>query len=188
MLAGGRSTRFGGTDKLAADLEGMPLLHHAVLRTAEVCGEVIVVVGPDAPDPFLPPALPVRIVRDPREGEGPLAGLLAGLSTATTELALVAGGDMPSLVTAVLLEMLRVGAEAPVTAVALQDGDRPRPLPLVVRTAEAREAGHVLLHDGERRLRALMDVLRVAVIDEATWTALDPARRTLHDVDEPSDL
>jgi hypothetical protein len=26
------------------------------------------------------------------------------------------------------------------------------------------------------------------VVDEPTWTALDPARRTLFDVDEPSDL
>jgi hypothetical protein len=30
--------------------------------------------------------------------------------------------------------------------------------------------------------------MRTAVIDEATWTALDPSRSTLHDVDEPSDL
>jgi hypothetical protein len=28
----------------------------------------------------------------------------------------------------------------------------------------------------------------LAVIDEATWTALDPQRATLRDVDEPADL
>ena len=28
----------------------------------------------------------------------------------------------------------------------------------------------------------------MAVIDEATWTALDPERATLRDVDEPGDL
>jgi hypothetical protein len=50
------------------------------------------------------------------------------------------------------------------------------------------EAAHALLHAEHRALHDLLDALRVAVIDEATWVALDPARRTLFDVDEPSDL
>ncbi len=73
-------------------------------------------------------------------------------------------------------------------AVSLQDGDRPRPLPLVVRVEPAREAAHALRHAGERRLRALPEALRTAVIDEATWHRLDPARTTLRDIDEPGDL
>jgi hypothetical protein len=47
---------------------------------------------------------------------------------------------------------------------------------------------HTLLHAGRRRLRDVLDALRTAVIDEATWTALDPERRTLVDIDEPQDL
>ena len=105
-----------------------------------------------------------------------------------TDLVLVAGGDMPTLVTSVLVEMLNVAAEASVDAVALADGDHFRPLPIVLRTGPARDAAHILLHDGERRLRALLDALRVAVIDEPTWLALDPERATLRDIDEPGDL
>jgi 6-phosphogluconolactonase (cycloisomerase 2 family) len=37
-------------------------------------------------------------------------------------------------------------------------------------------------------LRDLLGAMRVAVIDEPTWVALDPGRRTLFDVDEPGDL
>ena len=88
---------------------------------------------------MLPIGATVRFVRDAREGEGPLAGLLRGLEAASTELALVAGGDMPDLSTAVLLEMLRVAGEAPVDAVALQDGDRFRPLPSL-RAGRSRRA------------------------------------------------
>jgi molybdopterin-guanine dinucleotide biosynthesis protein A len=187
VLAGGRSTRFG-SDKLVATLDGIPLLHHPVLRLAEVCREVLVVVAPGSEDPALPLAVPVRVVRDATEGEGPLAGVLAGLTETVTDWALVAGGDMPDLRTAVLLEMLRVAGESGVDAVALQDGDRLRPLPLVLRSAPAREAAHALLHSGERRLRALPEALRTAVIDEATWVGLDPERATLRDVDEPDDL
>jgi molybdopterin-guanine dinucleotide biosynthesis protein A len=187
VLAGGRSSRFGG-DKLAALYRGLPLVHHPVLRLGEVCAEVVVVIAPEAPAPTVPLGASVRYVRDAREGEGPLAGLLAGLETVTSDLALVAGGDMPELSTAVLLEMLHVAGEAPVDAVVLQDGDRFRPLPALVRVASAREAAHVLMHAGERSLRSLLQALRAAVIDEPTWTALDPARGTLLDIDDPTDL
>jgi len=191
VLAGGRSARFG-SDKLAALHRGSPLLHHPVLRLAEVCGEVVVVLAPDAPEPSLPFGSTARFSRDPTAGEGPLAGLLAGLDEVVTVWALVAAGDMPDLQTAVLLEMLTVAADAPVDApvdaVVLQDGDRHRPLPVVLRVDPARAAAHTLLHDGERRLLALPDALRRAVIDEPTWLALDPDRRTLRDVDVPGDL
>ena len=166
----------------------MPLAHHAVLRLAEVCGDVLVVIGPTANEPQLPVGAPTKLIRDSQEGQGPLAGLSAGLGQLHTEWALVAAGDMPGLVTAVLLEMLGVGFEAPVDAVALRDGELARPLPLLVRSQPARDAIHVLLHAGERSLRSLMEALRTAVIDEATWTALDPARETLRDIDLPGDL
>ena len=145
-------------------------------------------IAPEGDEPPPPLGAPVRLVRDAVEGQGPLAGVSAGLAAVRTELAIVAGGDMPSLATPVLLEMLRVAEEAHVDAVALQDGERLRPLPCVVRAAPARGAAHVLLHSGDRRLRDLLDALRVAVVDEDTWYAMDPSRRTLFDVDEPGDL
>lgn len=188
VLAGGRSTRFG-RDKLAEPFRGMPLLHHVVLRLAEVCDDVVVVIAPpDVVEPPLPLGAPVSIVRDAREGEGPLAGAYTGLSAVRTELALLAGGDMPELQMSVLLEMLKVAVDAPVEAVVLADGERFRPLPAVLRVASARDAAHALLDSRRRRLRDLIDALRVAIVDEDTWHALDPDRRTLFDVDEPADL
>lgn len=149
---------------------------------------MIVVLAPGGALPPMPPGVPVRSAHDAVEADGPLAGVLAGLLTADTELAIVAGGDMPTLVTSVLLELLRVGLEAPVDAVALQEGDGFRPLPLVLRVAPAAATARALLHDGERRLRALPEALRMAVIDEPTWRTLDPAGSTLADVDVPEDL
>jgi molybdopterin-guanine dinucleotide biosynthesis protein A len=189
VLAGGRSERFGSADKLAADFRGMPLLHHAVLHLAEVCPLVVVVAAAGGSDPQLPPGAPVVVARDAAPGQGPLSGLLGGLTEAAgADLLLVAGGDMPDLRTPVLLEMLKVAAEADVDAVALQDGPRISPLPCVLRASAAAGAAHALLHDGERSLRALLQALRTAVVDEATWTALDPERGTLFDVDLPEHL
>jgi molybdopterin-guanine dinucleotide biosynthesis protein A len=186
VLAGGRSTRFG-TDKLRAAYRGQPLVQHAVLRLSELCDDVVVVLAPDGEAAGLPPG--VRTARDAMEGVGPLAGLQAGLvAVAGSDAALVVGGDMPDLHPGVAREMTRVLDEAGVDAVVLADGDRARPLPAVVRTGPATTAVHGLLHDGRRRLRDAIDALRTAVIDEATWTALDPARRSVFDVDEQGDL
>ena len=187
VLAGGRSARFG-RDKLAEPYRGGPLLHHCLQRLAEVCDELVVVLAPGAPEPDLPVGVAARFARDADEGQGPLAGVSAGLLATRTELAVLAGGDMPELSMPVLLEMVRVAREAPVEAVALRDGDRFRPLPCVVRVPAARDGARALLLGGRRRLRELLDSLRLAGIDEATWVALDPERRTLFDVDEPADL
>jgi molybdopterin-guanine dinucleotide biosynthesis protein A len=187
VLAGGRSTRFG-SDKLSAVYRGQPLLHRAIGALAEVCDEVIVVLSPTAEEPALPEGVTVRFARDANEGEGPLAGLYEGLLACRTELAVVVGGDMPELQTPVLEEMVRVARESSEDAVALADGDRVRPLPCVLRMLEAMDAAHSLLHLGGRRLRSMLEALHVVVLDEAVWTALDPERRTLFDVDEPGDV
>ena len=186
-MAGGRSSRFG-RDKLSVAYGGVPLLHHSILRLAEVCDDVVVVTAPEAAPPVLPVGVPARLAHDAAEGEGPLAGLVAGLAEVRTEWALVAGGDMPDLSRKVLLEMLHVAAEAPADAVALQQGGRSLPLPIALRAGPAREAGHSLLHAGEHRLGAILEALRTAAIDETTWTTLDPEQATLRDIDEPGDL
>ena len=186
VLAGGRSTRFG-SDKLVASYNGNPLILLPIAVLRELCHDVIVVRRPGEGDTDLPPE--VRVANDPTEGEGPLAGLHTGLMAAVrSDVALVVGGDMPELQRDVLREMLSVLDDAAVDAVVLADGDRPRPLPAAVRTWPAADMTHALLHGGRRRLRDLFDSLRTAVIDEATWTRLDPDHRTLIDVDEPTDM
>ena len=106
VLAGGRSLRFGG-DKLAIAIEGRPLLHHAIGGVAAVASEILVVVAPGA-EPALPAdlAVPIRLVHDPEAFGGPLIGLGAALAAAHP-LAVVVGGDMPRLVPAVLVRLLR---------------------------------------------------------------------------------
>jgi molybdopterin-guanine dinucleotide biosynthesis protein A len=184
VLAGGRSSRFG-SDKLEATVGGVPILRRAIDAVALVADDVIVVLAPDG-ERDLPPG--VRVVRDTERHQGPLAGAARGLEGVTTEWALLAAGDMPALHPAVLREIIGVAHDAPVDAVALADGDRFRPLPSATRSAPARANAEALLGRGERRLRALLESLRTAVIDEATWTELDPGRGTLLDVDTPADL
>ncbi len=186
VLAGGRSTRFG-SDKLAATLDGIPLVRRTVDALAAVTDGVIVVLPPGGARNDLPEG--VTVTHDLQEGEGPLAGLHTGLLAAVrTDQVIVAGGDMPELQPSVLRLLLDTLDDAAVDAAALAEGDHFRPLPVALRTWPAADAVHTLLHAGRRRLRDALDSLRTAVIDEPTWMALDPGRRTLRDVDEPADL
>lgn len=130
----------------------------------------------------------IGFARDAIEDEGPLRGLSAGLEVANAGWVILAGGDMPDLQPAVLLEMLRAARETGVAAVSLADHGDDRPLPCVLRSAPAAEAVDVLLRAGRRSVRDLLAAVSAVVIDEPTWTALDPERRTLRDVDEPRDL
>ena len=166
----------------------MPLLHHAVLRLSEVCLEVVVVAGPQGPEPDLPTRPGLRLVRDPVEGRGPLAGLAAGLADIETELALVAAGDMPDMSPSVLREMVAHAQGSGAHAAALEHVGTLRPLPVVLRAEPAREAAHALLGRGERSLMALLSALRVTRLGESTWGPLDPHGSTLRDVDLPEDL
>jgi molybdenum cofactor guanylyltransferase len=183
VLAGGRSSRFG-RDKLAEPIRGRPMLDHVIDRVRGVASEIVVVTAADA-------TVDVRdaeIVHDAHPFDGPLAGLGVGLRAVDdgVERVIVVGGDMPTLVPAVLRRLIAAldAAEAAVLA----DAERPRPLPLAVRRAVAGEAVDRLLLDGERRLRALLEALDVAVIPPETWRDDDPTGESLRDVDTPDDL
>jgi molybdenum cofactor guanylyltransferase len=158
-----------------------------VAAVATVADDVVVVLPPGEPTIVVP--APARAAHDPTEGEGPLAGMRAGLlAVAGSPAAIVVGGDMPDLQPEVLRSMLARLDDPSVALVVLDDGEGPRPLPMVVRTRPAADAAGALLDAGHRRLRDLVGTLRAAVLDEATWTTLDPSRWTLRDVDEPGDL
>ncbi len=188
VLAGGRSSRFGG-DKLAAVVDGGTLLEAAIAGVQAVATDVVVVLAPD--DGRLPGGGPsVRVARDPEPFGGPLIGLLAGLEAVDQPLALVAGGDMPGLRSDVLDLMLRtlVAADDAFGAVVLERRGRIEPLPAALRTGAATDHARRLVADGERSLRSLFERLPTRVLDEALWRPLDPDGATLVDVDEVGDL
>ena len=95
---------------------------------------------------------------------------------------------MPTLVGAVIDSILAALDAPAVEAVVLEHEGRARPLPIAMRRDPALAAADVLLADGERRLRALIETLETTVIPESTWRALDPYGMTVRDIDTPADL
>jgi molybdopterin-guanine dinucleotide biosynthesis protein A len=185
VLAGGRSSRFG-RDKLREPVDGVPLLERAIDAVRLITDEIVLVVGVgDAPSTT---DATVRLVHDDRPFEGPLAALAIGLAAATSEVVIVVGGDMPTLVPAVLIR-LAAAVDASTADAAILDADGThRPLPMAVRRSVATPVAAALVASGERRLRALRDALIVVVVPDAAWHLDDPTGVTLRDIDTPADL
>jgi molybdopterin-guanine dinucleotide biosynthesis protein A len=189
VLAGGRSSRFGG-DKLAARVGGSTLLELAVVAVAAVSTEVIVVVAAGDERELPEASVPVRRAVDPEVFGGPLVGLLAGLEAAREPIVIVAGGDMPTLSPDVLRKLLSalVASEGSYDVAVLVGRGETRPLPCAVRNGAATQTARRLLGDGERSLKALIRSLTALSIAEGDWRPLDPTSATLRDVDTPDDL
>lgn len=204
VLAGGRSSRFGGP-KLIVELDGLTLLERAVRTIGSVADEVIVAGTPAAPAAPTPQrgastpdlksvqTVPTRTVTDDEPFAGPLAALAGALRDVSTALAIVAGGDMPGLVPAVLesmLDRLRVDVTLDVVLLTAPDPstERRQVLPLALRVETASIAARAAVEAGDRSLVRLVDRLRSIEIPAPEWLALDPDGRTLLDVDRPSDL
>ena len=185
VLAGGASRRFGA-DKLAQPIDGVALVNRAVAALFEVADEIVVVLAPGRQLPALTVrggGPPMRFATDPTEFEGPLAGIRTGLAAARGSTVVVVGGDMPSIVPAVL-ELL-IG-QAP--AALADDTGVLRPLPVALERSAALRVSERLLAGGERRLRALLSELGTVAVPRSEWAAQDPAGMTLVDIDEPADL
>ena len=122
VVAGGRSTRFGG-EKAVALLEDRPLLAWAVQRLQRSCKLVAVNARPETETETLGRALGLEVLHDaPGDPDGPLAGVKAGLAWAkaqgATHLA-VSPCDAPLLppdLFARLIEAAKDGAAMAVTS------------------------------------------------------------------------
>lgn len=187
VLAGGRSSRFGG-DKLAADLDGTPLLHHAILAVAAVCGEILVAAPTGGLVTALPtiPSVRLQVIPDADAHQGPLVALANAVPAAHADRLLLVAGDMPDLQEALLHRLLEWSDGRDGACLVVEGRDRP--LPMGLDRFVVAECAAALAAAGERSLRALIDRLDLERVPEREWHILDPEARTLRDIDRPEDL
>jgi len=95
VLAGGQGRRMGGVDKGLVLLDGRPMVTHVIERLAPQVGPILVNANQNA-DAYA--ALGHPVVPDAVGGyAGPLAGLHAGLSRASTPFVVTVPCDSPFL-------------------------------------------------------------------------------------------
>ncbi|AUX09385.1 molybdenum cofactor guanylyltransferase [Halalkaliarchaeum desulfuricum] len=100
VVAGGRSTRFGGADKAVADLAGTPMIRRVADRIVDVVDAVVINCRDDQV-PAIREAMAgyprrVTFAVDPEPDRGPMAGIMTGLRGVES----IAGPDAPAFVVA----------------------------------------------------------------------------------------
>ncbi|MFT3692499.1 MAG: molybdenum cofactor guanylyltransferase [Kofleriaceae bacterium] len=166
ILAGGRATRFGGIAKHELVIDGERIIDRQAALLHPRVREILVSARE--------PVSGFRTVQD-YLGEGPLAGIAAGLQASDAERLLVIAGDMPD-VTGELLDRLIAGSGT----VGVKIDDRIEPLACVVIRS--------LLPEIEDRLRTNRWSVGELLTASATTWLTDLDSRWLRNVNSPADL
>ena len=187
VVAGGRSTRFGDSEKALAAVAGQPMLRRVVATLGTVTSEVVVNCRPDQRAAFERAlegiGTEVRYALDDQPDEGPLAGLFRGLTAVDTEFALVLGCDMPLADGEGLAALLERARTTDADAVVPTTDGGPEPLHAAYRVESTRTAAQEALGDGRRSLHALLDGIEVCeipvgdVVSSRSVTSVDTQAR-----------
>jgi molybdenum cofactor cytidylyltransferase len=174
LAAGGGSRFVGATHKLLADLDGRPVVAHAVEAVSQAgLDEVIVVTGAVPLDGHLPPG--VRVVDNPDWASGMASSLQVGIAAADAaghDAVVVGLGDQPGIPIAA---WRAVAASSAPIAVATYGGRRRNPVRL------ARSVWHLLPETGDEGARVVMRV-RTDLVSEV------PCEGEPGDIDTLEDL
>jgi molybdopterin-guanine dinucleotide biosynthesis protein A len=180
ILAGGKSRRMG-RDKLSLKIGNATLIERVHGALASYCAEIVIVgEAGDAP-------AGLRRIPDLRPGEGPLAGIEAGLLAAQHRPVFVAAGDMPFLrgdFVGYLLGLLSDHFSAVVPVV----GNQPQPL-CAAYGQEVRPAVATALDGGARSVREMLEGLPgVRYVGEEELRRFGDPSLLLMNVNSPEDL
>jgi molybdopterin-guanine dinucleotide biosynthesis protein A len=180
VLCGGTSARMG-RDKSFIQVAGEPLVVRVASRISAVADPVM--LAPGRAGRLSDLGYPE--VADEPPGVGPLGGLIGGLAASPHPLLAAAAVDMP-LVSPEVLRLL-AGLHQDQDAVVPVTDSGVQPLHAVyAKTALPllREA----CSEGRFVLRAVLEGLRVRLVDESEWRRVDPGGRFALNVNRPEDL
>jgi molybdopterin-guanine dinucleotide biosynthesis protein A len=189
VLAGGYSTRFGQQEEALAELDGTPLLVHAVTGIAPAVDGVVVNCRRDQLPAFRRAltATPTDVVFvcDPAPDRGPAAGLATALSAVAAPVVAVVACDMPFVDAAFLtwlFEEMR-DADGAVPYV----GEESQPTHSVFATEPTRRAAAAAVRNGSGSLRDVLDRLDVVEIPERRLVE-QTQKASFLDIDTPAEL
>ena len=167
-----------GTDKAMLDLDGRPLVSRIVDRLSAVSDDVFVVAKRSMD-------IDARVVVETAEIQAALVGVHTALCAADHPLVFICGCDMP-FVSPALMELLVDRMDDRDAVVPQRDGKLEALHGVWSRSATEKVGS--LLASGERALRSALRALRVDVVEEDVWRAIDPDGRAFINLNTPEDL
>ena len=192
LVAGGAGSRLGlGVPKALALLGGVTLLERGIAILAALCDETVVTAPAGVALPLAEGArspggsCPVRRADDPAGTLGPLAGIVAGLSSGGFARAVVLAVDLPFVEPATLEAMLaQLSGRHAVVPV---PGGFPQPLAAAYAPAAAPILASCLAA-GERSPTRALGSLDVRMLDDAELARLPGGVGSFFNLNSPADL
>ncbi|HEU4965352.1 MAG TPA: molybdenum cofactor guanylyltransferase [Bacilli bacterium] len=175
LLCGGSSSRMG-RPKQWLPLGGRPLLLQTLETIRPICHDRVVITNDPDEAVRIREVAQVPTCPDEFPGQGPLAGLHAGLQDVPQDgIALLVACDLPFLHTEVLRDLCDLLAADPQLEAAVpQEGTRLFPVCAVYRgSVRDRAARH--LAQGQNALRKFLAELNVAYVPTERWAHLKPS-------------
>ncbi|HEX3033202.1 MAG TPA: molybdopterin-guanine dinucleotide biosynthesis protein B, partial [Bacillota bacterium] len=180
ILAGGNNTRMG-TNKAGLRLGDNTFLDRTVEVLKGFCSEVILVAN--QPQDYS--RLGVRVTSDILTGQGPLAGIHAGLSLAANFHSFVVACDMPFLSPQLGEYMVKKAGDLDVLIPRL--GQYLQPLHGVYSRNCIQPIADYLA-GGNRKITGFYDQVRVGYVEESEIAPIVPVEKVFFNVNSPGDL
>lgn len=170
-----------GTDKAFLRLGKLTLLEHAIATAKEVCDTVVLVGDKGRLSPY------GWVVQDKFPGQGPLAGIHAGLSSESARFAnLILSVDIPAISSRFLKYLLSKSQAGAAQVTVPCAGGHLQTLCAVYRQEFASVAQRAL-QEGRNKIEPLLSTMAVETIEEEELKALGFAADIFDNVNTPED-
>jgi molybdopterin-guanine dinucleotide biosynthesis protein A len=178
VLAGGMGRRMGGVDKGLVELDGKPMVAHVLARLSPQVDAVLINANQNA-ERYAAFGLPV--LADAVGGfAGPLAGLHAGMSAATTPFVATVPCDSPFLPLDLVARLSKGLVAMDAQLAVARTFDQPHPVFALVRRDVLPHLAS-FLHGGGRKIDAWYATLRIV---EVAFDDCADAFRNINTADE----
>jgi molybdopterin-guanine dinucleotide biosynthesis protein A len=184
VLAGGKGLRLG-RDKVQEIVGDRNLLQWVVSQISSLNNDIIVVTASDKTLlPFI--GYPeVRIVADIYPGKGALGGIYTGLVESNSLYNLVVAGDMPFLNQTLLCYMVQISSGFDVVVPRVEKLTEPLH---AVYSKSCLAPIERLLNQGNIKVRALFDLVKVRYVDAGEIDRFDPKHLSFFNINTEADL
>jgi molybdenum cofactor guanylyltransferase len=179
ILAGGRGRRMGGNDKGLIEVQGRPLIEYAINALRPQVDELMISANRNISVykkygyPVVPDALP--------DFQGPLAGMLAGLTRASSEYVAFVPCDVLSLPDDLVSRLMGPLTENKAEVCMAHDGERCHPVIALLKSSLV----DVLQADLEKSVRKAEDWMRSRKIVIADFSY---ASGSFFSINSPEDM
>lgn len=180
ILGGGRSSRIG-RDKCILELGGKPVFEIVIDRLKPLFKELILVTN--TPERFDKESRFI-ITTDEVPYQGPLGGILAGLSASSEKHNLVIACDMPFLNTDLIKYLFTETSDADVIIPYSNKGIEPLH---AVYSKDCLSAIRSKLEKGKKRVISIFDEVRIKYVEKEKVKEFDPQYLSFFNINTPKD-